>query len=340
MSTDDLSTAEFMPATSLPIDEFKMILLDRFQDLPAKHIENYSSGLLLALRSILKEADPNPAIREVCDHLRGRRDFAYVNQACEFTLAYHFVRSHPAHFTYQVDTLTLGSPPARSRRSFDFRFRSEITSFNVEVKCFARDHQPSADSLPVKTFFPQEQNHALYDAGLRSEGTCRKTLLSFLDKANVQLPARESGMNVVAVCCNDVEEYADALECLAGNFGIVRDDDVLVRYPNIDAVVLTLTGLPHLSAIDPDALSRILQQEGALPPEEFEFWDYAQTLPLGVFLSKDRGGDIKDDFKQVFRLQNDRLAIYRASAPGDLQGAVFALFNATLGSFLSMTPVE
>ncbi|HFT6992679.1 TPA: hypothetical protein ACGRQA_001995 [Stenotrophomonas maltophilia] len=322
------------------LDELKKILLNRFQDLPVQHIEGYVDGLFVALSAISDEADQVASIREAYRNLEARLDFSYVNKACEYSLASSFRRSYSDCFQYQVDTLTLASPPDRGRGSFDFRFHSEKTPYNVEVKSFSRSHQTDDESQPVKIFLPREQCQALYDAGLRSEGTCRRTLIGFLDKANKQLPPSGRGVNVVVVCCNDVDEYADALECLSGNYGIARDEEMIVKYSNVDAVVLTLTGLLHFSAIDPDVLSKTLQEEDALPPDDFDFWAYAPALPLGVLFSRDRGGGIEDDFKRVFQLANDHLLRYIENSPGDLQGAVFAFFNATLGRLLSMIPVE
>lgn len=340
MSTKGASIINSVAGVSLNVDELKAILLNRFQDLPVQHIDDYVNSLIFALRMMLNEADQVAAIREACSYLKIGRDFSYVNKACEYSSAVNFRRIYSDCFQYQVDTLTLASPPARGMGSFDFRFHSETTPYNVEVKSFARSHQTDDESQPVKIFLPREHCQALYDGGLRSEGTSRKTLIGFLDKANKQLPSSGRGMNVVVVCCNDVDEYADALECLSGNYGLARDAKMIVKYSNIDAVVLTLTGLLHFSAIDPDVLSKTVQEEGVLPRGDFDFWDYVLALPLGVLFSRDCGDEIEDDFKRVFHLANDLLRRYIDDFSGDLQGAVFAFFNATLGGLLIMNPVE
>ncbi len=340
MSNSDVIAAGSVAGMSMLVDELEIVLRQRFHGLPVKHIEGYVNSFALALNYLLEGGDQTSAITRASSDLESRKDFSCVNQMCEYSLAFNSAKRYPECFQFQVDALSLVSPPARGRKSFDFRFISKETPYNVEVKSFSRAHQVGDESQPVKIFLPREDCQALYDAGLRSEGTCRRALIGFLDKANTQLPSSGNGVNVVVICCNDVDEYADALECLIGKFGIVSDEGMLAKYPKIDAIVLTLTGLFHFSAIDPDVISSVLQEEGALPSDDFDFWGHALTLPVGMFFSKGCGSDVENDFKQSFQLVNDHLKMYVRDFQDDLQGAVFALFNATLGRLIGITPIE
>jgi hypothetical protein len=116
-------------------------------------------------------------------------------------------------------------------------------------------------------------------------------LRHFLAKANGQLVRPDNGLSVVVVCCNDVDEYADAMESLVGKHGLVRDAREIEKIRNIDSIVVCLLGLMHHAALNEDVAKNVYQDESVTLHDEFDAWQYNASaasmtwscvMPLGM----------------------------------------------------------
>lgn len=298
-------------------------------------VQNYVNGMFRALEAIHSNPDDVRAeLKKVCDFLNRDKPFDYVNYACELALASGFKTDHPERFSYQVPTPFAETATGR-QRSFDFRFYVKDAQYNIEVKNFSRDWKRKDTQLPIKLFLPPEQANALFAAGLRPEGTSRGALHDLLMKANDQLFRPENGLSVVFVCCNDVDEYADAMECLVGPHGLATDTDGFGELPNIDGIVLCMLGLFHHAALDASSIQRVLQDDSVTLADDFDTWRYESGIPVGIFPVQKvsvRSEVAAEDFVRLFQLTNGALDKFRKEHPGDLQAAVFALFNESIKS--------
>jgi len=310
--------------------ELVALLTSRPRAAPKAFIEKYVNGLLDTLQVVHGDPDSIAAeLARIRSFLSEDTPFGYVNLACELALASWFKIRHPEGFAYQVPT-PLAETTTGIQRTFDFRFHTESAQYNVEVKNFSRAGASTEGKDPLKLFLPPAQANALVGAGLNPEGTSRKALRQFLTKANGQLVRPDGGLSVVVICCNDVDEYADAMECLVGEHGLVKDVSELDKIPNIDGIVFCLLGFMHHSALDAAITKKVYQDESVTLHDGFDAWQYDPALPVGVFPVQTvevRTQTAGDDFGQTFRLQNVRFNAHRERHPKDLQGAIFALFN-------------
>lgn len=317
----------------------KKVLRSLFESRPhptsKASVRHYVNGLVGALETIhCNPDDIRGELKKVCDFLEGEKTFDYVNYACELALASGFKKGQPDRFSYQVPT-PCAETTTGTQRTFDFRFYVKDEQYDVEVKNFSRDWERNETQLPVKLFLSKEQSNSLFAAGLRPEGTSRRTLRNLLLKANEQLYRPKTGLSIVFVCCNDVEEYADAMECLVGPHGFAADTDGFAKLPNIDGIVLCMLGLPHHAALDASFIQRVLQDERVVLADNFDSWRYESGIPVGIFPVQNiviRDERAAEGFVLNFRLTNGVLNKFRKMRPGDLQSAVFALFNQSIES--------
>lgn len=263
--------------------------------------------------------------------LRDKEKGGFTNLACELSAAHHFLERHPDGFGYQV----LSNAPETgegTRKSFDFSFETQGITFNVEVKAFA----PAKDigDRTVKLFLPQSDTKALYDQGARFSRNCAPAIARFLLDANSQLTKPARGISVLLLCCNDLDEQADALTCFIGPHGICsqsKAEGVVpapADLPNIDAVVICHLGLLQSSVLNPDRFSAALGWTEARPSNGSNAWDYSRSLPVAFPLQVDRvPPDMQVPFGEAF-LSNHAGVCERMQKNGaDAQAALFSVFN-------------
>lgn len=310
-----------------------MLLGSRPRPASPTYIRGYVDSLLRALQAVHTSRDDIDAeLGKIQGFLREDKPFFYVNYACELALASHFKTIFPDQFAYQVPT-PFAETPTGTQLTFDFKFHVDEMQYNVEVKNFSRSWTAKDTQLPIKLFLPQDQANAMFALGLRPEGTSRPALGEFLVKANDQLFRPLKGKSVVFVCCNDVEEYADALECLEGTHGIARDERRVKQLPNIDVVIVCKLGLFHHAALDTDAIKKLFRDGQGAISDQFDAWQYENIFAYAIVLPREGEASeskIGTDFVRTFHLTNGNLQRYKNMHPGNLQGAVFERFNASL----------
>ncbi|AXA91723.1 hypothetical protein [Massilia sp. YMA4] len=298
-----------------------------------------------ALRSILHSfrasgIDTAKISAEMCGAL-GAKDIAgYVGLACELGAANHFRTLVPAQFKYRVHNASSdhdnGIP-----KSFDFSATVDGFTFNVEVKTFSRING-GGNQHPVKVFLPKAEMKALY-AEMRTAGSgfspnCTPAIGRFLADANVQLRRPENGLAVIVLCCDGFDEYADAMECLAGQHGLLSNNRKPVgdpmqptpqELPNIDAVVVCVAGLHHYGLMDPDRYGAAFGNDLVLASGKSS-WQFAQSLPVAVFLRSPPQRELEETFGKAFNLHNAMFSELLREHGGDIQSASFAMFNRAL----------
>ena len=293
---------------------------------------------LLRLVSILSDLRANgfgtaELEQRINTALRNKDSGGYINHACELAAAGYFLQRFPDGFRYQVDSsvAAIGTGPAKN---FDFSFVADERTFNVEVKAFAVKERLSGKCPPPKAFLTKADREALYGLGMRFSKNCAPAIARFLKDANTQLVQPEKGLSVVLLCCNDLDEYTDALTCFIGPHGICwqTEQEGLVPapadLPNIDAVVICLLGFNHLAVVNPARFKLFYNDESAGIADGADAWNYVYAYPVGIYL---RPGtqpiDPLDTFIKAFHSYNLNISELMQQNGGDIQCAVFKLFN-------------
>lgn len=304
-----------------------------------KVIEQYVEELFNVVTNLFNSPDEVISEIDYVESLLKQTDsFPYVNHACELSAANSFKLEFPKGFRYQVDntsTITRTGKP----KSFDFSFFVDTHQFNTEVKNFSRK-DANCGRDPVKLFLPRVQSQELYDQGLRPDATCKSAIRGFLINANTQLQRPPIGLSVMLLCCNDLDEYADAMECFIGSHGIIQSatpknpQTGIVSFPdigelpNIDAVVICNLGFSHRSVTDTDILKKFYRDDDVQLVDGSTIWSYKSTLPAGFFLRQEKFSDgLYKIFAESFHLTNGPLIQLRRRHHGNLQAAIFELFN-------------
>lgn len=308
---------------------------------PAAVVTDY----LDALRGILHgfEASGESAAEvsaEMCGVLRVNDIPGYVGLACELGTANHFRTLFPDQFKYRVLNSSSGHGNGMPN-SFDFSFSVDGFTFNVEVKAFSRK-SGGGNQHPIKVFLPKTEMKALHKemekAGSGFSPNCVPAIGRFLADANVQLRRPENGLAVVILCCDGFDEYADAMECLAGQHGVLSKDRKSIgdsmqptpeELPNIDAVVVSIAGLHHYGLVAPDRYGAAFGDDFVIANGKSP-WLYAQSLPVAVFLSLPPRGRLEETFARAFNLHNATFSELLRERGGDLQSASFAMFKRAL----------
>lgn len=309
----------------------------------APHITQYVDELRDILQGFESSGVSTAEIcAEICGTLKAQEITGYIGLACELSAANHFRTNYPTHFKYRVinpsQTPNQGTP-----KSFDFSAVFDGFSFNVEVKTFSRK-KGNDNPWPIKVFLPKDQMKGLYTemqkVGLGFSSNCAPAIGRFLTDANSQLLRPENGLAVVILCCNDFDEYADAMECLIGQHGIVTkqtaaDTSQIIpspeELPNIDAIVVCVAGLSHYGIIDERKYCTAFRNDDLVVSNGKDVWNYAYALPVGIPLRDGlRSEDLANAFMRAFHSHHLALSELWEKSNGDLQTALFALFNNAL----------
>lgn len=264
--------------------------------------------------------------------LREKETGGYANLACELGAADHFLTSYPDGFCYQV----LSNAPSAgegTRKSFDFSFVTRGITFNVEVKAFA----PNSDTRngpPVKSFLRPSDTRALYNQGARFSKNCAPAIGRFLVDANSQLTRPASGISVLLLCCNDLDEQADAFTCFVGPHGICRQTQAQgvvpapAQLPNIDAVVICHLGFLQSGVLDPERYSAAFGGNDVRPSDGSSLWDYSRSFPVAFPLQTGRvPPDMQVPFGEAFLSMHASVYEHMQKNRCDAQAALFAVFN-------------
>ncbi len=286
--------------------------------------------LLERLKSI--GVDANGLRSKLITALKNKDTGGFGNLACELAAADHFLTGYPDGFCYQVPSNAPRTGKGM-RKSFDFSFEARGITFNVEVKAFA-PNRDSFNGLPVKFFLRLSDTKALYKQGARFSKNCAPAIGRYLLDANSQLTRPARGISVMLLCCNDLDEQADALTCFVGEHGICRQTETQgkvpapAELPNIDAVVICHLGLLQSGVLDPERFTAALGGNNVRLTDGSNAWDYSRSFPVAFPLQVDRVPyDMQVPFAEVFRSVHAGVWKYMQKNGDDAQAALFSVFN-------------
>lgn len=318
---------------------------ETLKGLPDAPPEAVATDYLDALRGILHSFEASGAdTAEISADMRGAlgaKDIpGYVGLACELGTANHFRTLSPGQFKYRVSNSSGGHGNGMPR-SFDFSAAVDGFTFNVEVKAFSRK-SGGGNQHPIKVFLPKAEMEALRaemeKVGSGFSANCVPAIGRFLTDANRQLQRPENGLAAVVLCCDGFDEYADALECLAGEHGLLGKDRKSVgdpilptpeELPNIDAVVVCLAGLHHYGLMAPERYGAAFGGDRVIATGRIP-WHYAQSLPVAVFLRSSPQGSLGETFAKAFSLNNATFSELWSECDGGIQSVSFAMFKRAL----------
>lgn len=297
----------------------------------------------LLATAIEYQKPPNKTSQKIADGLAGllRADNVeeFLSQISELGAAAYFRATYPENFKNHVP-----SPSSSSTgpdKNFDFTFRAGGIRFNVEVKAFSKTFCAS-DEGGAKYFLPELVKQPLYDAGVAMTPTLAPTIGRFLRDANGQLLRSDDDMNVVLLCCNDPDEYADVMESLHGPYGLIRASRTAGDSPllpnsvipnlslmtNIDAVVVCLTGFLHSGIVNTLRFSRAYKLDGLSLSNPEHAWDFRFSFPCGFWLHRPPTEPQREiTFHKVFNSHLKSLLAHYKQHNQDWQAAVFSLIN-------------
>ncbi|PRG29745.1 hypothetical protein C6T68_29400 [Burkholderia multivorans] len=339
---DGLNSRQDMDTTAPPThdgnkdDLIKLLLSASAKDQTQEVVEQYSEKLVSILNDLRATGYSTSRVEnELVAGLLNKDTGGYINHACELAAAGYFMGSWPQGFRYQVKNTTAATQPnTGAEKNFDFSFVADGYVFNVEVKTFT----PTAmdyDAPPIKSFLPRDSTKALHAQGMRFARNRAPAIKRFLEDANSQLVRPEGGISVVMLCCNDPDEYADALTCLIGPHGIyyMKTTDGFMPspldLPNIDAVVMCYLGMNHSAVVDPRRFRNIFRDDSVYVTDGgADLWDYSKSLPAGFFLRHEcRPDGLLEAFPKAFNSHHVHLWERMRQNEQDIQEAVFDLFN-------------
>lgn len=327
--------------------QIKQMLTDRLSKVarPSEDglIEKYVTGLLSILNKLeLSGFNLQKQKKAIIGSLKAKiKDLtSYVNLACEISAIYYFQRRFPKGFQYQVnnhESIAAGQVP----KNFDFSFISNNYNFNVEVKALSK--RTDSELKSFKSFLPKAETHKLYEAGIRFASNCRPAIERILADANTQLLRPNKGLSVVLLCCNDLDVYADAMECIAGDHGLIRSSANLHNpnassqevvssikdVKNIDAIVVCKLSFGHLAITDTHVVKSFYHDDLITLSNGSELWQYERiAFPAGILLNREGiSEDLILTFKKSFLSYSDLIALRNKENGGDLQAAIFKTFN-------------
>lgn len=219
----------------------------------------------------------------------------YINRICEFCIAHYFMMEYPENFQYEVESnLAKTQNINDKRKNFDLSFISNKYTFNIEVKTFKLTNHENKD--PIKLYLPPEQSKPFYDLlkenNINISRNCLPQLGRFLRDANSQLPDKtENHINIVMLCCNDLDEYSDVLTCLLhpkiGVFYIEEPTKIspnLAELDKIDCICINNLGFEHNVIFDYERYMRSYGKEnvtnGIINLSGSEIWNYYRNIPI------------------------------------------------------------
>ncbi len=262
----------------------------------------------------------------------------YIHHACEFSLAYHFFKTFPDRFSYQISSQVASTGNiADHPKNYDIKFSNKNLNFHVEVKTIMPMNYESKE--PCKIFLPDDERKLMYrQVAKNSSPNLMPKLSRFLKDANMQLPERQSSndINIVIICCNDLDEYADILECLCNErMGILSEQNKGSNIVpskkdlcNIDGIVICNLGFEHHAFFDREKLIKFYRCDDICLSGK-EIWQYYRSipvLPMLLFFNK-----FEEDIEKImvcsFFSHIGYFFDYWKKFNSNNQKALFSLFN-------------
>ncbi|WP_159068665.1 hypothetical protein [Neisseria wadsworthii] len=262
----------------------------------------------------------------------------YIHHACEFSLAYHFFKTFPDRFSYQISSQVASTGNiADHPKNYDIKFSNKNLNFHVEVKTITPMNYESKE--PCKIFLPDDERQSIYEQGFKDFSPNLVPKISrFLKDANMQLPLRQSSndINIVMLCCNNLDEYADILECLCNErMGILSEQNkgsnivpAKKDLCNIDGIVICNLRFEHYAFFDREKLFKFYQCDDVCLSGK-EVWQYYRSTPVLpiLFFLKNFEEDVEKTMSSSFFSHTGYFADYWKKSNSDNQTALFSLFN-------------
>lgn len=328
-----------IPSRSARPEDMKSLksLVSTYAEVPSdsvivsQYVERLEQLLgLMRSKSINTDALRSRLVKALQDKEKG----GFATLACELGAVAHFLNGYPNGFCYQV-TSNAPRTGEGTKKSFDFSFETKGITFNVEVKAFAPKPSNINEKHIVKSFLLPESTKALYEKGVRFSSNCAPAIANHLSDANSQLTRPARGLSVMLLCCNDLDEQADALTCFVGKYGICRQTKTQgivpapAELPNIDAVVICHLGLLQSGVIAPQRFTDAHNGTNPQLDDGSYAWDYSRSLPVALLFQVDRvpPDDIQVLFGEVFRSVHAGVHAYMKINGDDAQTALFSVFN-------------
>ncbi|MDA8151762.1 MAG: hypothetical protein M0003_03470 [Acidithiobacillus sp.] len=315
------------------INIIRSLLMDRAYPQAQGVVNEYFEGFVSILTDLRAAGYDTRKLEDIfIKALRDEKNGGYINHTCELAAAGYFMKNFPEKFRCQVEgVLPSGIGPAKS---FDFSFAADGHVFNVGVKTFSP--KPIDNDAPsIKIFLPQSETGDLYGQGMRFSSNCATNIGRFLKDANAQLVRPKGGLSVVLLCCNDLDEYVDALTSFVSPHGICNKlaKEGLVPstadLPNIDAVVICNLSFNHCFVVDFNGASRFYSDENISIADGGAPWNYATAFSVGFFLRQEsRPESLVRAFMTTFHSNHLNISNRMEQEGGDVQQAVFDLYNA------------
>jgi hypothetical protein len=318
----------------------RLALQERPDVVQGEILDQYCALLATAIEY---QKSPNKTSQKIADGLAGLLRAGNIenvlSQISELGAAEYFRATYPEGFKNHVPNP--GSSSTGPDKNFDFTFQAEGIRFNVEVKAFSKPFDASEEG-GAKYFLPELVKQPLYDSGVEMTATLAPAIGRFLRDANSQLLRRDDEMNVVLLCCNDPDEYADVMESLHGPYGLIRASKIagdsshlpnsvvpnLSLMTNIDAVVICLTGFLHSGIVNTLRFSRAYKLVGLSLSDPEHAWDFRFSFPCGFWLHRPPTEPHREiTFHKVFNSHLKLLLDYYKQHNKDWQAAVFSLIN-------------
>lgn len=274
------------------------------------------------------------------DLIRNIGNNSYITHACKFSLLYYFFKKFPKEFKFHVSSNISKTGNINDKmKNYDLNFLNGQYSFHIEVKTFefSEDKEKSA----IKMFLSKEQAERQYrllrERGLSPNRTLMTKISKALKDANEQLPRYQDAdiknINIAMICCNDLDEYADALTCLIhskeGILSLHRGDKIRPSKEDldrIDAILLCNLGFEHNVIMNKTKLYKFYNND-EITINGSDIWDYRRNipvLPMHLLVSdEDKLG--KEKSYQIQHILFSHTAYYKqyCENDNDIQNALF-----------------
>ena len=306
-----------------------------------KIVEDYLLELKVMMNDFTQSKIPiSNAIRNL---YRSIGQSEYIHHACEFSLAYNFFKRFPDKFDFQVPSqISSTNNPNDIPKNYDIKFSSKNINFHVEVKTIEPINYEHKDRY--KLFLPQNEIKSLYEQGANNFSPNLMPKISrFLKDANMQLPIRklDIDINIVILCCNDLDEYSDILECLTNErMGILSNknsgSEIIPSRKdlhNIDGIVICNLGFEHRAFFDREKLSKFYQADNIYLERQIlkgrQIWRYDRSVPVlpMLFFLKKFEPNVEKIMSDSLFSHTVYFVDYWKKFNSDNQEALFALFN-------------
>lgn len=258
----------------------------------------YLKAYLKAVDSLLTNKQKRALINNKLQFRRPVFDVdQYIQSACELSVIARMYVDYPVGFEYEPKKNK--DNEQHKHKDVDFSFTYDFLKVNVEIKCFNRGSQH-------KEIMPSENESNDLSIIKKSRFLALK---DFFLKANEKFGNQEEfEVNVLFVCCYDLDDYIDVANSLAGKSG------VCFRKNNPESLKNCILDVENFKKIDVVIVSNIaFHHENFNRSNQGNFlnpWDFCNAFTMGFQVHNIPQVGIQQVMsqfiKQAFNIQNDR----------------------------------